>query len=55
MMPSGVTSTLSRSPASMPSALRATLGTTIWCLVLTLTLSIGQMLSVTGHCVNARS
>ena len=47
---SGVTSTVNRSPASMPSACRALLGTTIWCLALTLTLSIVSHAKCDGPC-----
>ncbi len=39
-MVSSVTTTSSLSPASIPSLRRASLGTAIWCLVLTLTLSM---------------
>ncbi|OGO57127.1 MAG: hypothetical protein A2Z32_14475 [Chloroflexi bacterium RBG_16_69_14] len=45
MIASSVSWTSRRSPAAMASARRASLGTTIWCLVLTLTLSMDRMLS----------
>gem|GEM_PF-6131931 len=54
-MASGVISTSNRSPASMPSDFLAWLGTTIWCLVLTFTLSIPKMLSGSLRLDNGRS
>jgi hypothetical protein len=38
MIASAVTSTVSRSPGTIPNARRALLGTTTWCLVLTFTI-----------------